>query len=320
MSTSPQQTLKLPPAPSKMRLDALVRGRIEEPRRVLLYGPEGIGKTTFGASAPAPIFLCAESGTAQLDVVRFPTPENWTDVLEAVRTLTNDSHDFKTLVIDTLDWVEPLLWGHMVKRDTTAKDPLTNIEDYGYGKGFNRAVDDWRILLARLEQLRAAKGMNIIFLAHSWIKPFKNPEGPDYDRYELKVHNKAAGVLKEWCDAVLFANYETHAHEDKKKRVRGVDTGSRLIFTVRTGAYDAKNRYSLPATLPLSWADFDGAVRSGQVAPPAVLREEIERKAKELGGDIEKKTADLLKQVGNDTQKLSLLNNRLNAKLADKEN
>lgn len=317
---APQQQQQ-PPSPTRMSLDRLIRGRIESPLKVLLYGQEGVGKSTFGASAPNPIILGAEQGTEQLDVTRFPAPQSWQDVLDAVRVLTLEQHDFRTLVIDTVDWVEPILWAHMIKRDGPKfKEGLSSIEDYGYGKGYNAALDDWRILLAGLERLRQTKGMHVVLLAHSWIKTFKNPEGEDYDRYELKIHNKAGGLLKEWVDDVLFARFEEVALKDAKtKRVRGVSTGARVIRVERTAAYDAKNRHSLPDPLPLSWAEYEAAVRAGRVADPAAMREEIQRKAKELGGEIEKATAELLTKAGDDAQKLAILNNRLNAKLADKE-
>lgn len=309
------------PTPQRMSLDKLVTGKLVRPRKLVLYGPEGFGKTTFAAGAPTPIFVAAEDGTDALDVVRFPRIETWSDVLEAVRTLTNENHQFKTVVFDTLDAIEPLLWSHMINRDSSPKRKLTDVESYGYGKGYNKAVDDWRVFLASLERLRAAKGMNIIFLAHSWVKAFKNPRGEDFDRYEMKLHAKASAVIKEWCDEVLFGNYEAYAHHDNdnRERVRGVSTGARLIFTEWMAAYDAKNRSGLPASLPLSWADFEAAVTAGRAGDPAQLRAEIERKAKDLGGEVETATEKLLKDFGNDTQNLTVLNNRLNAKLAERE-
>lgn len=323
MSTA-AQSIKSPPSapPKRMTLTKLVKGRLEQPRRVLLYGPEGIGKTTFGAGAPAPIFLGAEDGSGELDVVRFPKPEGWADIMEAISTLTTDEHEYQTLVVDTLDAAEPMLWDFICKRDsaTSKTGAIKDIEDYGYGKGYQKALDEWRIFLAALERLRAARRMHVVLLAHCWIKPFKNPLGEDFDRFELKLNAKAGGLLKDWCDTVLFANYETYAHKDEKtKRVRGVSTGARIINTQRSAAWDAKNRYGLPETLPLSWSDFDAAARAGQVSDPAALREEIARKAKELGGDIEKWVSDALPKAGDDAARLAQINNRLNAKLAEKE-
>jgi hypothetical protein len=298
-----------------MTLSSLVRGPQIQPIRIVLHGPEGVGKTTFGAGAPSPIFIGSEDGSAQLDVVRFPTPESWADVREAVRVLTNDQHNHQTLVLDTLDWTEPLLWEYLCKRDNHP-----NIEAYGYGKGYQAAIDEWRVFLADLDRLRKARGMHMVLIAHSWIKPFKNPEGDDFDRYELKLHAKAGGLIKEWSDAVLFANYETLAHKDQRtKRVRGVDTGARFLYTERSAAYDAKNRYGLPDSLPLSWQDFEAAVRAGRPADPAALTAEIQRKAKQLIPEDEKRALDAIKRANGDASKLAHLNDWTNAKLAAKE-
>lgn len=315
-----QQPVKqaTPPKPSRMSLGALVKGKLQQPTRVVLFGVEGIGKSTFGADAPSPIFLGAEDGTSQLDVTRFPAPESWPEVLEAVRTLATDAHEFKTLVVDTLDWAEPLLWRYICERDTTVKTPLKSVEDYGYGKGYQAALDEWRVLLAALEKLRQ-RGMHVLLIAHSWIKPFKNPEGDDFDRYEMKLHNKASGLVKEWADCVLFANFEVLTHTDKNKRVRGVDTDARVLHTQRRAAYDAKNRYGLPETLPLSWPEFQASMERGQVAAPSVLRTEIGRNATMLSAEDQKKTLASLERVGEDAAKLAQLLNWVTAKVAAKE-
>lgn len=301
--------------PSRMTLSSVVKGKQQQPLRVVLYGVEGIGKSTFGANAPAPIFLGSEDGTSQLDVTRFPQPETWQEVLDAIRVLEVDQHEYQTLVIDTLDWAEPLLWSHICKRDNQK-----TIEDYGYGKGYVAALDEWRVFLAALERVRRARSMHLVLVAHSWIKPFKNPEGEDFDRYEMKLHNKAAGLIKEWSDAVLFANFETMAHKDSKtKRVRGVSTGARLVYTERTAAYDAKNRYDLPSSMPLDWAEFFTSVQSHKPADPKALIEEIERKAKQLGGALETAVLTGITRAAGDASKLAQLNSYANAKLAERE-
>lgn len=296
----------------RMSLSSLVKGKIKQPVKVLLYGVEGIGKSTFGASAPSPIFIGAENGTEQLDVVRFPSPENWGEVTEAIRVLTNDEHTYQTLVIDTLDWAEPMLWEHICQRDKK-----TNIEDYGYGKGYQAALDEWRTFLHSLERLRKSKNMHLVLLAHSWIKPFKNPQGEDYDRYEMKLHPKSAGLFKEWSDCVLFAQYETYAPKEKGKRVKGVDTGARLIHTQHRAAFDAKNRYNLPESIPLSWADFEEALSSQRPADPAALTSEIQRKAEMLGGDFKKAALSAIERAEGDPAKLAKLNNWANGKLME---
>lgn len=247
------------PRVSRMKLGSVVAGRLDVPLRTMLYGVEGIGKSTFGAQSPKPIFLCAESGTSQLDVARFPEPKSWSDVFDAVRELTDENHDYKTLVIDTLDWLEPLCWDRICERGDKGKR-VESIESFGYGRGFQMALDEWRLLIGALEKLIATKRTNVILLAHSQIRTFKNPEGDDYDRWELKLHAKAAGRLKEWCDDVLFAKYETFS--TGKDTRKAVSDGARVVHTNRMAAWDAKNRNGLPDTMPLSWDEYFAAVKA----------------------------------------------------------
>lgn len=297
---------------NRMTLDAVRRGRIEMPLRVLMHGVEGVGKTTFASHAPRPIFLGAEDGTSHLDVERFPTPETWADVTDAVQTLTAEQHPYKTLVVDTVDWAEPLIWDFICRRDTQ-----DNIEAYGYGKGYTAALDEWRKLLAALERLRAARHTHVVMLAHSWIRPFKNPEGEDYDRYELKLNAKAGGLLKEWSDCVLFANFETYAAKDKQtKRVKGVSTGARLLYTTRTAAYDAKNRHDLPDSMPLDWAEFDASARAHRPAAPEALVAAINAGIEQLDENSRVKFRAALGRASNDPVKLAQLVNIVNAKVA----
>lgn len=246
----------------RMTLASVQRGKLKQPMRLVMYGPPGIGKSTFAAHAPAPIFLGAEKGTANLDVARFPQPERWQDAHEALRTLWNEEHGFKTLVVDTLDWLEPLIHDEVCAED---KDKPASIDDIGYGKGFNVALSKWRLFLGRLEKLCDARGMNIILLAHCHVKTFKAPDVEHYDRYEMKLHAKASGLIQEWADEVLFANYETLIDKDARtKAVRGMSDGTRLLHTVRHACWDAKNRHDLPAELKLSWDDYARAVRASQ--------------------------------------------------------
>jgi hypothetical protein len=297
----------------KMSLGSLVKGRqLENPFRITLYAGEGLGKSTFAAGAPSPIFIATEDGTAHLDVARFPRPESWEDVLEAVQTLTDDKHEFRSLVVDTLDHAEPLVWKHVCEQNN-----VKGIEDVGggYGKGYQAALDVWRGFLRSLEVLQSKTRMNVILLAHAQIKTFKSPDTADFDRYSMKLNDKAAGLIKEWSDAVFFANYETVAKEDKKtKRVRGIDTGARLIYTQRRAAYDAKTRYALPESLPLSWVEFEAAVRANRPADPEVLVAEIRRKASALGPSFEKSAEDAIKRAAGDASKLAILNDLVNAK------
>lgn len=289
-------------------LGNVTKGRVEKPVRVMMYGTEGVGKSTFAAGAPSPIFLGSEDGTAELDVARLPSLDRWEDALDAIEDLTNKDHDHKTLVIDTLDWLEPFCWEYVCRMGGES-----SIEGFGYGKGYVAALDQWRVLLSALERMRDKKSMNLVLLAHSWIKPFKNPEGDDYDRYELKLHAKAGGLVKEWCDAVLFARHEEFVDKDgRTKRVRGVSTGARVIRSTRTAAYDAKNRYGLPDSLPLEWEAFAEAARAATPADPKVLLARIENMLSPLDNDddLREKTAKGVEWAAGDAGRL--------AKVADK--
>lgn len=262
--------------PGRMALGGIVKGKIAKPLRVVLYGLEGVGKSTFAAGAPAPIFLGAEDGTSELDVHRFPQPRAWSDVFDAVTELATVDHGYQTLVVDTLDWLEPLCWRHVCQssRDTNGK-PYGSIEDFGYGRGYVAALDEWRRLTSALEALIAKRNMHMVVLAHSHVKAFKDPAFESFDRHEMKLHLKAAGMWREWVDAVLFAAHDLSTIE-KGGRVRGVMTTARFIHTQRTAAYDAKNRYDLPPRLALDWSDFYEAVQSRRPAALARLVEQIE--------------------------------------------
>jgi hypothetical protein len=304
-----------PPRTVRMTLASVTTGLVPAPYRIVIHGTDGVGKSTFAADAPAPIFLGAEDGTGHLNVARFPAPESWIDILDAVRTLTNEEHEFKTLVVDSLDWVEPHIWQHVC--DAAG---VNTIEDVGggFGKGYTAALDLWRSFLSALERLQSAKGMHVILIAHSLIKLFKNPEGDDFERYTVKLNDKAAGLCREWSKAVYFANYETFAVKEKSKRVKGVSTGARLLYAQRTAAYDAKDRYGVPESFPLSWVDFEAAAKAASPADPKALAGEIERKAKLLGGEIEAYALDFLSKYAGDAAAMAKVNDRLNGKLADK--
>lgn len=308
--------------PKRMTLANVVKGQIDQPLRLILYGPSGIGKSTFGSHAPVPIFLGAEKGTAQLDVARLPQPRTWAEVFEAITALGTEDHTYKTLVVDTLDWIEPLCHRHVCEAENARKPdkkPFTDIDEFGYGRGYNIALDQWRKFLAMVERLHAARGMNIVLLAHSQIKKFANPEADDYDRYEMKLHHKASGLLQEWADEVLFANYDTAVHEDNRGRVRGIDSGSRIIHTTRRAAWDAKNRHSLPATLPLSWEDYEAAVKANKPADHNELTRAIDELIAEItDNDLRSKVLAAVKNAGNDSTKLANVLNRLKA-LTNKE-
>lgn len=224
--------------------------------RVLIYGVEGIGKSTFAAGAPSPVFIQTEDGLGSLAVDHFPIATHVSDVLDAIGSLFSGNHEFKSVVIDSLDWLETLIW-----RDIEAK---YDAKDLAYGKGAMIAADKWREILDGLTALRNERGMAVVLIAHTEIKRFDSPETEPYDRYQPKLQARSSALVREWCDAVLFANYKTLIKKDdvgfNKTVSRGITTGERLLFTSERPAYMAKNRYSLPESIPLSWEAFESAI------------------------------------------------------------
>lgn len=268
-TAAPSQTTAIK---SKMSLANVSRGILAEPLYVILYGVEGVGKSTFAAGAPAPIFLSTEGGTGHLDVARFPEVTTFNEAMDAIRTLTNEPHEYRTLVVDTVDHLEPLVHAHILSG--TKYKSLAEFGG-GYGRGNEAALDLWRVFLKAVATLRSARKMHVVFLGHSAIRTFKNPMGGDFDRYVAKMNEKAAGLVKESVGYVLFARYESFAKTDDDKRTRGFSDGTRILHTQWSASYDAKNRGDLPAELPLTWADFEAATRAGAPAAESRLRAEL---------------------------------------------
>lgn len=300
-----------PPPPSRMKLAAVTRGIVLAPLRIVLYGVQGVGKTTCAAGAPAPIFL-GEEGSNNLNVARFPPVERWQDVLDAVEELTVTDHDRKTLVIDKLSTLEPLCWAEVCREDNAA-----NIEKVGGGfqKGYVVAVDKWRVFLAALERLRAAKGMHIILLDDAGVRNAKNPEGADYGRITLTLQEKAARLFIGWSDLVLFAEFETWIVEDKdKKKARGVSTQVRIVRTQRTAACDAKTRYNLAERLALDWQTIADAIAGVGALTPEDLKKAIEQRLGEVGdAELAAKVRASIEHFGDNAAELARIHNKLAA-------
>ena len=231
------------------------RGNTPKPARLLVYGVHGIGKTSFAASAPDPIFIQAEDGLGSIDALTFGLAQSYEDVMQAIGVLFNDPHDFQTVVIDSLDWLEPMIWASVAK-DNGWKD----IETPGFGKGYVAALDTWRMFVDGLNALRDERNMTVIMLAHSEIKRFDSPEHEPYDRYQPKLHARASALMQEHVDAVLFANYRISTVKSdvgfSKKVTRAVGGGDRILHTQERPALLAKNRYNLPESIPLDWQAF----------------------------------------------------------------
>jgi hypothetical protein len=243
------------------------RGRIPKPPRLLIYGTEGIGKSTFAAGAPGPVFLQTEDGLDEIDCDKFPLATTYEEVLTALQELQTEQHTFETVVIDSLDWLERLIWDRVCE-DTGAK----SIEkaDGGYARGYTHALTHWRKVLDHLNALRNGRGMAVLLIAHAKVDKFEDPESSPYDRYSPRLHKHAAALVGEWCDAILFATRKIRTHTEdtgfNRKRTTahaiGRDGGERVLRCVGGPAYVAKNRYGIAEELPLTWAAFVTAMSS----------------------------------------------------------
>ena len=229
------------------------------PPRILLHGVAGIGKTTFAAAAPKSVFVCTEDGLGTLEATHFPLAKTFDEVMEALAALYSESHAFETVVIDSVDWLEPLVW-----QKACQENGWKDLEQPGYGKGYVAALDLWRQYLEGLNALRDERGMTVIQIAHTDIKRFDSPEHEPFDRYVIKLHARAAALLQEHSDVVLFANYRISTVKSdigfNKKVTRALGSGERVLYTAERPAFLAKNRYGLPDSLPLSWAAFAEAM------------------------------------------------------------
>jgi hypothetical protein len=226
-----------------------------KPPRIFIYGPQGLGKSTFGSLAENPIFLQTEDGLDALDVASFPLSKTYGEVMGNLSQLADEEHDFKTLVVDSLDWLEPLIWQQVIAENPTNSNGKTvrSIEDYGYGKGYALALDLWREYLQAINFLREERQMTIIQTAHAEIKRFENPTTDAYDRYQPKLQRSAAALLLEHSDVVLFTNYYVGVTKENtgfSDRKRAIGSGDRVLYTEERPSFIAKSRYSLPEEIP----------------------------------------------------------------------
>lgn len=240
-------------------LASIQRNQPKAPR-ILIHGMPGVGKTTFACGAPSPIVIQTEDGLGALNVPAFPLATDYQQVMEALTSLYQEEHDFQSLVIDSLDWLEPLVW-----RAVCVDNNWESIEQAGYGKGYVEALVYWRRFCQAITALRDDKGMTVIMIAHSEIKRVEDPTLPAYDRVDIKMHRRASALVEEYADIIGFARMETNTvGEDQKfskeKRIRATTTGRRELLTVGAPGYLAKNRYALPSPMPLSWEAFTASM------------------------------------------------------------
>jgi len=255
----------------------IIEGKEKRPLKIVIYGPEGIGKSTFASQFPDPLFIDTEGGTSNLNIRRIKCNKSWDELISIVKEINANPDICKTVVLDTADWSEFLCINAVCE-----KYRKNNIEDFGFGKGYVYLLDEYSKLLSLLDKLIEV-GINVVITAHAKPRKFELPEEQGaFDRYEMKLTRQVAPLIKEWCDALLFCNYKIYVvtAENNTKKAQG---GKRVLYTTHNPTYDAKNRFNLPEELELNFASiahlFDGQDLSKPETKPQkeVVRASVER-------------------------------------------
>lgn len=242
----------------------IVRGRMTKPLKTIIYGPEGIGKSTLASRFPDPVFIDTEGSTNFMDVARLPAPSSWTQLLDEVQYVKDHPDTCRTLVLDTADWAEKLCI-----EDMCARKKVDGIEGVGYGKGYVYVKESFGKLLNLLADL-TEKGVNVVVTAHAQMRKFEQPdELGAYDRWEMKLSKQVAPIVKEWADMVLFCNYKTMVvnvdNQGAQKGKNKAQGGRRVMYTTHHACWDAKNRFGLPDELDMSYEAIRPVVESQAV-------------------------------------------------------
>lgn len=251
----------------------ITRGKIPSAKKTVIYGPEGIGKSTFASQFPEPLFIDTEGSTKDIDVARLPSPTSWSMLMEEVKYTISHPEVCKTLVVDTADWAEQLCAAELC-----SQYKKSGIEDFGYGKGYVFLQEEFGRLLNLLTELIEQRGIHVVLTAHAKMRKFEQPdEMGAYDRWEMKLSKQVAPMVKEWADMVLFANYKTHVVKvDGKNKAQG---GKRVLYTSHHSCWDAKNRYGLPDEVAFEYRSishvFGEIQKVGTSAPKMPLEQDV---------------------------------------------
>lgn len=236
------------------------------PPRVIIYGPEGVGKTTLASEFPNPVFLQTESGTPrglQLRSLKDPNKtklESFGEVMEAIGAVYTDPQDRQTLVVDSISELQKLVFAETCARGDEKGNSKGNIEDFGYGKGYVYAMSIWQEILDGLNAVRRDHGLAIVLIAHAVVERFNDPETVSYDRYSVAVQasDKSGadhrGLIQREMDAILLLKPPISIEKEdlgfKKERAIAKGGSTIIIHTTGKPAFVAKNRYGMPPTIP----------------------------------------------------------------------
>lgn len=237
----------------------ITRGKIAKAQKVVIYGPEGVGKSTLASKFPTPLFIDTEGSTNHMDVPRLPRPSSWSMLQDEIRYVRDTPSICGTLIIDTADWAEQLCVAHVCATKLPPKGKEINgIEDFGYGKGYTYLAEEFGRILNLLEEV-IAKGINVVLTAHALMQKVDLPEETgSYDHWGMKLGKKTAPLVKEWADMILFANYKVYVvnvdNQGVQKGKNKAQGGARVMYTEHRPVWDAKNRHGLPEEIPMDYA------------------------------------------------------------------
>jgi len=282
-------------------------GILPKNKLVCLYGPEGVGKSYFASTTNKPLVLGTEGGTENYNITRLPKPTSWDEVIEMVEEVAREDHEYKTFVIDTLDWLEPLLFDKFTKGSKAIEDCFG-----GYGKWVSGVSDEWRKLMSSLNKVRSK--MDVVLLAHSQVKTFNDPvNNAPYDRYELKLHStKHSNLWKEYVDCLLFANYDVMVKKDNTAKAKAYGTGERKMFSQHRPAFDAKNRDGLPFEMDLSYSVLCEQIELNKPEDPQMLKDWISQRLSSILDESLLETINkTVESAGNDSIKLRAILDRV---------
>jgi hypothetical protein len=229
-------------------LDKIVKGQRARAQKVVIYAPEGFGKSTIASQFPDPLFLDVEDSTSQMNVARLTREDLPT--LDAVEEALSDIKKTKpcaTLVVDTIDWLEYLIVDALIKGANSSS--IKAIGDFPHGTGYDKLSTRATVVLSKFDGIIQA-GIHVLLLAHAKIVKFEPPDGAGaYDTYEMKLGKRVGPLVVEWADMMIFGNYRTQVKEnDKEKKYKGVGGKERLMHCGRTASWRAKNRHGMADT------------------------------------------------------------------------